>query len=127
MLAKKGKNKKTIKTLFFSAVFILLFLAVAGFLVFSNWKVNQKRSELNAKIISLKKEIQEMEDKKTQLEDALQQTQSSDYAEKVAREDLNMKKQDEDVVAVKQSTGTAETAAPAEKSFWKKIIDKFNF
>jgi len=54
MLAKKRKNKKSDQTVLFSVVFILLFFTITGFLVFSNWKINQKRSDLDAKIESLR-------------------------------------------------------------------------
>ncbi|MFH1401613.1 MAG: septum formation initiator family protein [Parcubacteria group bacterium] len=127
MLAKKGKNKKAFETLFISAIFILLFFAVTGFLIFSNWRVNQKRSELNIKIESLRKEIQNLETRRVQLEADISQSQSQEYLEQVARESLDLKKPGEDVVVVKQSASATEGAAVQEKSFWQNILDKLKF
>ncbi len=127
MLAKKGKNKKTRETLLFSVIFVLLFFGITGFLVVSNWNINQKRNDLNAKIESLRKQIQDMEEKKIQLESGIDQSQSSEYLEGVARDSLDLKKPGEDVVVVKQSASTTEETAAPEKSLWQKIWDKLSF
>lgn len=127
MLTKKGKNKKTREALLFSVIFILLFLAVTGFLVVSNWNINQKRNDLNIKIESLRKEIQDLEDKKSQLESGISQSQSPEYLEEVARESLDLKKPGEDVVVVKQPATATEETASQEKNLWQKIWQKIGF
>ncbi len=127
MLAKKGKNKKTRETLLFSVIFVLLFFGITGFLVVSNWNINQKRNDLNAKIESLRKQIQDMEEKKIQLESGIDQSQSSEYLEGVARDSLDLKKPGEDVVVVKQSATTTEETTVQEKNLWQKIWDKLSF
>ncbi len=127
MLAKKGKNKKASQAVLFSVIFVLLFFAVTGFLVVSNWNINQKRNDLNTKIESLRKEIQDLEEKKVELQAGINQSQSSEYLEEVARESLDLKKPGEDVVVVKQSASTTEETAAQEKSFWQKIREKIGF
>jgi cell division protein FtsL len=126
MLAKKRKNKKESQAVIFSVIFVLVFFTVTGFLVAANWKINQKRNDLNAKIESLKKEIQAIEDKNAQLKADVSQGQTQEYLEKVARESLDLKKPGEEVVVVKPSASTTETANNQEKTFWQKIKDKFN-
>ncbi|MFH1894414.1 MAG: septum formation initiator family protein [Patescibacteria group bacterium] len=124
MLARKGKNKKTIQTLFLPVIFILLFFAVTGFLVISNWNINQKRDDLNVKIESLRKEVQDLEGKKVELEKGINLSQSQEYLETVARESLDLKKPGEDVVVVKQPAIMTEETAGQEKDFWQKILEK---
>ena len=125
MITKKGKNKKTKETLLFSVIFVVFFFGVTGFLVVSNWNINQKSNGLNAEIESLRKQIQDAEEKKAQLEASINQSQSQEYLEGVARESLDLKKPGEDVVVVKQSATTTEETASQEKSFWQKIKDWF--
>ena len=127
MLAKKGKNKRASQTALFSVIFILLFFGVTGFLVFSNWNVNQKRNDLNIKIESLQTQIQALENKKSQLESDASNSQSLDYAEKVARENLDYQKPNEDVVVVKQPATTTTGETVQEKNLWQKIIGKIGF
>jgi len=127
MIAKKGRNKKTRETVLFSVVFILLFFGITGFLVISNWNINQKRSDLDTKIESLRKQIQDMEERKAQLEKGLDQSQSLDSVEALGRNVLDYKKPDEDVVVVKQPASTTQAAATQTKNFWQTIKDKIGF
>ena len=127
MLAKKVKNKKARETLLFSVIFVLLFFSVTGFLVVSNWNINQKRNDLNTKIESLRKEVQDLEERKVQLQAGINQSQSQEYLEEVARESLDLKKPGEDVVVVKQSATTTEETTAQEKNFWQNIKEKIGF
>jgi len=127
MIAKKRKNRKSYKTIFFSSIFGLLILAIIAFLVISNWKINERRQEMSAKIESLKKEIQQREEKNSQLKLGTSQSQSQDYLEKVARENLDLKKPGEEVVVVKPVSSTTEQVSGEEKNLWQKIREKFGF
>ena len=127
MIAKKRKNRKSYKTIFFSSIFSLLILAIIYFLVISNWKINERRQEMSAKIESLKKEIQQREEKNSQLKLGTSQSQSQDYLEKVARENLDLKKPGEEVVVVKPVSSTTEQVSGEEKNLWQKIREKFGF
>ncbi len=92
-----------------------------------NWKINQKRAELTQKIESLQKEIQAAEERNAQLKASVNQAQSQEYLEKVARENLNQKKPNEDVVVVKSQATTSEETANQQKNFWQTILDKLKF
>jgi cell division protein FtsL len=120
------KNKKRIKSnqVFIVIIAVFFTFAVAGFLVFSNWKINQKRSDLLTKIDSLQKEIQVAQEKNAQLKADVSQTQSQEYLEKVARESLDLKKPDEDVVVVKNQGTSSQEITSQEKSFWDKLKEK---
>lgn len=107
----------------FPIVLIVLGVAIVGFLVVSSWKTTQKRNELNLRIESLRQEIQELEEKNADLKNGITQTQSQEYLEQVARDQLNLKKPGEDVVAIQAATQTAQSVEE-EKGFWQKLLEK---
>ncbi|MFH1036952.1 MAG: septum formation initiator family protein [Patescibacteria group bacterium] len=123
MLAKKGKKNQTP---LWTAVMVLLILAVTGFLVYTNWRIRERRSSLSERIESLQKEIQDLQEKNSELKEGIDQSQSQEYLEQMARENLDLKKPGEDVIVVKMPSTTTEENTE-EKSFWQKIWEKFNF
>ncbi|MFZ2390819.1 MAG: septum formation initiator family protein [Minisyncoccales bacterium] len=112
MLAKKGKkvkwgihfNKKKIAIVFWT-IFGFWFIF---FLLYSNIKMFQKRTELDKNLETLDSTIESMTKEKDSLSFSLGETDSSDYLEKVAREDLGMQKPGEQVVIIKKDSGIAE-------------------
>lgn len=115
---RRSKKRETRQTIFFSIFFGCLILLVIGFLVISNWKINQKRTELSFQIEALKKEIQILEKKKQELEAGISQTEKEEYLEKEARERLDLKKPGEEVVAVLLPEKNPEEKTAKEKNFW---------
>ena len=105
-----------------SVVIVILSLVAVGFLVKTNVKINRKRAELLSRIESLTAEIQIAEQKNQELKSKISQSESSDYLEKVAREQLNMKKPGEEIVVItkEETQGSSEK----EKSFWQKFWEK---
>ncbi|MFZ3057977.1 MAG: septum formation initiator family protein [Minisyncoccales bacterium] len=112
MLAKKGKkvkwgihfNKKKIAIVFWT-IFGFWFIF---FLLYSNIKMFQKRTELDKNLETLDSTIESMTKEKDSLSFSLGETDSSDYLERVAREDLGMQKPGEQVVIIKKDSGIAE-------------------
>ncbi|MFA5729999.1 MAG: septum formation initiator family protein [Candidatus Paceibacterota bacterium] len=112
MLAKKGKkvkwgihfNKKKIAIVFWT-IFGFWFIF---FLLYSNIKMFQKRTELDKNLETLDSTIESMTKEKDSLNFSLGETDSSDYLERVAREDLGMQKPGEQVVIIKKDSGIAE-------------------
>lgn len=128
MVTKFKKSKKgSRQTIFFSTLLGILILIVIGFLVVSNWKINQKRTELSSRIEALRKEIQILEEKKQELEAGISQAGKEEYLEEVAREQLGLKKPGEEVVMVLPSEETKEEKPVEEKSFLEKILEKLKF
>lgn len=125
MIAKFRKKKKVYprQNLFFSILLGALALLVIGFLIVTNWKISQRRTKFTARIDSLKKEIQILEERKRELEEKVSQAGNEEYLEKVAREQLGLKKPGEEVVVVKKESSFAEASEDKEekKSWWEKI------
>jgi len=118
MITKKIRKRKS--NLFFSIILIFGLLAVISFLVIGNWKMNQRRAELNSRIENLKKEIEELEKKNRELQAGLSQLEGEAYLEKEARERLNLKKPGENVVVVLPPK-EGEEKPEKSKNFWEKI------
>ena len=128
MIPKKQKNKKSFQGIIISLAIVAVILSAVGFLLYSNWKTNQRRADLNERIESLKNEVKNLEEKKKELESSADQSLGEDYLEKVAREQLNLKKPGEQVVTVITPEGEKkQEPAPVEKSFWQKILEKLSF
>jgi cell division protein FtsB len=126
MITKKPRKGKTYQQILFSIVLTILIFGVIGFLIYSNWKINRQRTEMTVRIENLKKEISTLEKKKEELETLASESGQEGYLEKVAREQLNLQKPGEEVVAI--LAPEKEKEAPQEKkSFWQRILEKLNF
>jgi cell division protein FtsB len=108
MLAKKHKkvkwgihfNKKKASIVFW-AIFGLWFIV---FLLYSNIKMFQKRMELDKNLETLDSTVESLTGEKDSLNFSLGETDSSEYLERVAREDLGMQKAGEQVVVIKKDS-----------------------
>jgi len=106
MLAKKQKkvkwgihfNKKKASIAFWS-FFGLWFIV---FLLYSNIKIFQKRTELDKNLKTLDSSVESLSKEKDSLNFSLGETNSDEYLERVAREDLGMQKSGEQVVVIKK-------------------------
>ena len=106
MVAKKNKkvkwgihiNKKKVAIVFW-AFFGLWFII---FLFYSNIKMFQKRTDLDKNLESLDVTMQSLTEEKDSLNFSLGETNSDEYLERVAREDLGMQKLGEQVVVIKK-------------------------
>lgn len=124
MIAKNQRFKKKISysSLFFTIFLIVLTLTILIFLFFSNWKMNQRRAKLKSQIESLKKEIQILEEKNQKLKARILESENEYFLEKKAREDLGLKKPEEDVLVVLPPE-KVQNEEKKEKDFWQKILD----
>jgi cell division protein FtsB len=123
MIAKNEKNRKVGGRKWFFLVVLIIFVS-SIFLAVSNWKIIQKRNELKVRIDALKAEINILEEKNAELKEDITQGRGDEYAEKIARESLSMKKPGEEVLVVKMASNTEREVEPVEeKSFWEKILD----
>ncbi len=114
MLAKKQKkvkwgihiNKKKVSIAFWS-FFGLWFIV---FLLYSNIKMFQKRTELDKNLKTLDSNLESLNKEKDSLNFSLGETNSSEYLERVAREDLGMQKKGEQVVVIKKDSSVEKNA-----------------
>jgi cell division protein FtsB len=108
MLAKKHKkvkwginfNKKKVSIVFWT-IFALWFII---FLFYSNIKIFQKRTELDKNLETLDSNVESLTKDRDSLSFSLGETNSSEYLERIAREDLGMQKAGEQVVVIKKDS-----------------------
>ena len=105
----------------------VLFVAVIGFLVISNWRVSKKRTDLETQIKSLQEQLKTLEDKKVKLEAGISVGESQVFLEEQAREKLGLKKHGEEVVTVLPPKETAQNTTQQNKSLWQRILQKLGF
>jgi len=120
MLAKNKKIKKggNFKNIFFSILIGVFLLAMVGFLVVSNLKINQKRAELIDKIEEIKKEIRLLEERNEQLKAGILQTESDAYWEARLYEQGYKKPGEEAVVVLPPEDGQAVPAEQEKERIW---------
>lgn len=128
MIQKTRKIKRggSFKTIFFSVIILLLIFFFIGFLIVSNWKINQRRAELISQITTLEKAIKELDKKNQELKAGASQFSDESYLEEMAREKLGLKKPGEEVVVVLPPE-EKEEPVKEEKSFWQRILEKMGF
>ena len=107
------------------AIALVLLVGVFGFLIFSNWRISQKRSVLKEQIEVLKKGIQAAESRRLKLEAGILDTEKESYWEGKIREQGYKKEGEEQVVVLPPNE--SEKSAATEKNFWQQFLQKFGF
>ena len=126
MITKSRKIKRgaSYQTVMYSLLLLLLLSVVIGFLIFSNWRINKRRTELISKIQYLQQEIQVTEKKNQELKNGISEGSSQSYLEEIARSNLGLKKQGEEVVVVLPPPEKETESQKEEKGFWQRILEK---
>ena len=100
---KRIKNKK------FQILFCLLGCLVFGLcflLILANFRASHTRKKLSDQLLELQAKIIELSQEKTKLEGLTEKSNDFEYLEQVARDDFNLRKQGETVVAFPFSNST---------------------
>ncbi|MFH1582377.1 MAG: hypothetical protein ABIA08_01295 [bacterium] len=128
MISKKGKTKKEInsQSLFFPVIVGVVFVGVMIFLIVSNIRITQKRTDLNSQISELQREILLLEEIKIKYEEGLIQAEEIAYWEERLREQ-GYKKPGEEAIVVLPSDETEDEGTGKNKSFWDKLKEFFGF
>ena len=121
--ARKFKNSWPQKTL--ASLLLILIVVLARGVV----KQSQSKKELSSKLQDLKNEIQQLKQKKQSLLSEISKAQKEAYFEKIARENLNLKKQGEKVVAFileqDSKANKREQKTSKLKTFWQSFLERF--
>ena len=101
MLTKSKKLRKwqKIRDKSFQILLSLSVLLILSALIFSNWKISKKRTEFQVKIKFLQEKIQRLEKEKEKYENEVLEIDKKEYWERYLKENLNLKKKGENVVA----------------------------
>lgn len=120
MILKKKKEPK--EEVIFQILFAILILILIGIIIVSNFKISKKRTYLLKKIESLKKEIQDLEEKKKKLEAGISQTEKESYWEEIIRQKGYVKEGENQVVVLPPPEGEQEELQ--RQGFFQNLFEK---
>ena len=128
MIAKKKKIEKgsVLRKVFYSALIGVFLFVIVGFLVISNFKINQRRGELISQIEELDREIQVLQERNENLKAGIVQAETDIYWEEKLREQGYKKPGEEQVVVLPPENGKA-TSTVEEKNIFEKFLEKIGF
>lgn len=119
MVPKYKQTKKGgWRDIFLPFLMVGIVAAIVLFLVISNYRINQRRMELGAKIDELKAEIQELGERRLSLEAKVSQSDQESFLENEARERFNLKKLGEEVVTIVPAEEKTEENKDKAKEWW---------
>jgi len=98
-----------------TAFLLVVFLGKAG------WRAWEKEKQLGQALEALKSQQGELEAEKEELEKAIAVVDQPDYLEEVGREELNLRKPGEKVVALVQSSSEPEKEEELSLRWWEKV------
>ncbi len=102
--------------------FLLILLLIL--LIFGNWKRLEARKKISLKVQEMSKELQKIEQDKENLQAKILQSDNYNYLEKIAREELNFKKEGESVVAFPDQNLFQETEISQKiRSLWQEFFE----
>ncbi len=93
-----SKTQSKFKKLLFSKMVIAILLVLVVSIGYLEFKQLNKRAKYNKEIAELQKQEQELIEKNQALKDSLEYLNNDEYREKIARQQLNLKKEGEIVV-----------------------------
>lgn len=123
--AKKIKSRGNSRNWLWGLL-VLVLLAILIFLTFENFKVAHKREKLQNELKVLENKIAELNGESEALQSKIFQSDDTKYLERVAREELNLKKEGESVVAfpVLEEKAQEHPKDLEQQTLWQKIMDK---
>ena len=124
-MRKNLKSRLSLKTIILSVLFGIFAVVAIAFLVSTNWKFYKKKIDLQAKVIELRTEEEALEKTNSELNKNLDYVKSDEYLEKVAREQLDMKKPGEEVVVIQKENSQQKKEQEENKTWWEKLKNIF--
>ena len=118
---KKNKRKSNRKEILFWVLLVILSVSLIGVLAVANVRMNKKRTNYNARIEALRKEIQQVESKSEELKKDVAQAGSKEQLERIAREQLGLKSPGEEVIVItreEEEKEKKEIEEKQDKNFW---------
>lgn len=89
--------------LFFSTGIFIGVLVLVALLFVPSFNEYNRNQEINKEIEKLSKQAEQLKENNAQLSEKIEYFKTEAYKERIAKERLNMQKQDEQIVSVKQS------------------------
>lgn len=118
----KKQNRKTLSDKFLFQAIGVIFLAAIIVLIFLDFKIYQKKNDLNSQVNDYQKQIEDIEKSSQNLKGKIANTNNTDYLEKIAYEQLGQQRPGEKEVIFIAPTKKAEITQSPE-NFWNKFLN----
>lgn len=115
----KRKKKKNYSIWLWPGVIVAFLLVV--FLGKAGWQAWEKEKQLGQALEAMKSQREELGAEKEELEKAIAAVDQIDYLEEVGREELNLRKPGEKVVALVQPSSEPEKEEEPSLRWWEKV------
>lgn len=124
----KRSKKRPWPAIIFSIFLVFLVIGLISFLVVTNWKISQKRADLQERREILEKEIQVLEEQVANLQAGISQTETDDYQTEKLYEEGYFPTGSVPIVVLPPEEGTAEKEEMTEeKNPWQKFLEVLGF
>ncbi|MDD5738643.1 MAG: septum formation initiator family protein [Candidatus Pacebacteria bacterium] len=108
----------------FLRLVVVFLIFIIGLFIFGNWRLMGARQKVALKLNEANKGLEAISQEKKALQGKILQNQNYDYLEFVGREDLNLKKPGEQVVAFPPQETDQETDTSQKiKDLWQKFSE----
>ena len=127
MIAKNRKLQKDSSPLLPSIFFFILIVLITFFLVSSNWKMSQKRTDYSLRIRDLEAQIRDTQKKIDDSQSQISQSQSNDYLKEKLYEQGYVEKGEKQVIVLppKNETSTPQAnSQPPANNWWERLKNK---
>ncbi|MDD5290081.1 MAG: septum formation initiator family protein [Patescibacteria group bacterium] len=108
---------------FYSGKFILLALLLALFIGLAFFQENRRQGKINSRLNELRLEAQKLETSNLELARLLSYSESKDYLELQARQNLNYKKEGEGVIIINRDENSKNQTLKDTRPNWQKWVE----
>jgi cell division protein FtsL len=91
------------KKSFFSIIFIIIGIIVAGYISYFAFKENRRNKQIESEINSLRQEADKLRQSNGDMKEKITYFETPEFQERIAKEKLNLQKEDENVAIIKPS------------------------
>lgn len=103
------------KKSFFSILFVIIGVIAAGSISYFAVKENKRNKQIEGEIEILRQEAEKLRQNNQEMKERIVYFETPEFQEKVAKEKLNLQKENENVAIIKPSPSFTENAVPPEK------------
>ena len=91
----------------------------------TNFRIYQRKAELNRELERLKGELQVLEERNAELKEDVSYTATADFVEETAREQFHLKKPGEEVLVVQTEESKNIPEKQQDQNWWEKLKSIF--
>jgi len=124
MIRSRNFKRESKKTLVLKIIILTGLIIITIALFFGNFRISQKRKMVARQLKRLKEEIEKISIEEEKLKAKISQAENQETLERIAREQLNLRKVGEKVVAFPMLKKEENATPTQSQTFWQKFLEK---